>query len=549
MKRELDRLAEDTYDLFIIGGGISGACLAWDASLRGLRVALADKADFGSATSSATSKLIHGGLRYLKNAEFGLVRESLRERRILQTVAGHLVRPVPFMIPTYKRGNRKWMIKAGMVMYDTLSYDRDRLDDPDQRLPGHQMLSPARVREIEPGVCPEKLTGGAIYYDCECEPDRLTFEFLLGAAGRGAVLVNHAEVCEIVCREGRVEGVEVRDVATGEKMRARARVVANVAGPWADAIDVACGASEQAAMIRSKGIHIITRPLVRDHAVVLRTAEGHHFFIIPWRGHSLIGTTDTKYTGKPDVLRVTDEDIEELLQAMRDAYPSAGLTADDVLYRYVGVRPLVDQETQVYKASRKYEIVDYTGKGLKGYITAMGGKYTTSRNLARKVCNKVVAHLDRQAGECTTATTLLPGAVGGRFVDYVANAVEQHAALLPRDVIEQLVWTYGKRHEQVVELVQGDPALGQRLIEGRPEIPAQTVFAVEEEMALTLCDVIARRTGIGTLGDPGDEVLDRVLDAIAPRLGWDEDRRDREKRIYRDKVLGLPEPPLGGRYE
>lgn len=543
MERDLEKLGRETFDLLIVGGGITGATLAWDATLRGLKVALVDKGDFATATTSATSKLIHGGLRYLKNGEVGLVRESLRERRILQQIAPHLVYPIPFLMPTYKKGgNKRWMIKAGMMVYDTLSYDRDRIDDPERRIPGHCMLPPKKVLEEEPLVVPEGLTGGAVYYDCRCEPERLCLEFILGAAEHGAVTVNYAEVTALVRNNKAVEGAEVHDQLGGGRFQVSARMVANVAGPWADAIDVLSGAEDEITLRRSKGIHIITRPLVRKHAVIAMTSQGRHFFLIPWRGHCLIGTTDTEYKGKPDELAVLDEDVNSFIAEINEALPAAGLKPEDVLYRYVGVRPLVDQESEVYDASRKYEIVDHHDKGLKGYITALGGKYTTSRNLASQAVDKILARLGKPKTTCSTQDQLLPGSVPGTFSEYERQSCAQGGNLIDKDALRNLIWTYGARHTQVLDLVRQDASLGERIRDDRLEILAEVAFSIQNELAFTLCDVLTRRTGIGTLGHPGDEALEKITGLAARLLGWNPGRVASEKKNYLDKVRGLPEP-------
>jgi glycerol-3-phosphate dehydrogenase len=547
MERDFEKLGQETFDLLIVGGGITGASLAWDAALRGLKVALVDKGDFAMATTSASSKLIHGGLRYLKNGEVGLVRESLRERRILQKIAPHLVWPIPFLMPTHKKGgNKRWMIKAGMMVYDALSWDRGRLDDPERRIPGHCMLKPRQVLEVEPVVTPEGLNGGAVYYDCRCDPERLCLEFILGAVSQGAVALNYTEVTGLTRSNRAVEGAEVHDRLGGGRCQVRARMVANAAGPWADAIDVLSGAEDEIALKRSKGIHIITRPLVRKYAVVGMTAERRHFFIIPWRQHSLIGTTDTEYRGHPDSLSVLDEDVNRFIAEINQAMPAAALKPEDVLYRYVGVRPLVDQETEVYDASRKYEIVDHHDRGLKGYITALGGKYTTSRNLAAKATDKIMARLEKPKTACTTQDRLLPGGVPGIFSEYVHQSCAEAGDLIEKDALRNLIWTYGARHPEVLELVKRDASLGERIRADRLEILAQVAFSIQGEMAATLCDILTRRTGIGTLGHPGDEALDKVCALAARLLGWDPQRIANEKKNYLDKVRGLPEPPPPG---
>ncbi len=544
--RDPTRLEREKFDLLIIGGGISGATLAWDASLRGLKVALVDKGDFGGATSAATTKLIHGGLRYLKNAEVRLVRESLRERRILQGIAGHLVRPIPFLIPTFKRGNRKWMIRSGMLAYDLLGYDRRRLEDPAQRIPGHRMLTNDQVLADEPSVPAAGLTGGAVYHDCQCDPDRLTLEFIIGASRNGAVVINYARVGDLACSLGNLVSAEVVDLLSGKRYEVNARMTANVAGPWADKIDLLCGADEKVTLRRSKGIHIVTRPLTKKFAMVMQTDAGQHLFVIPWRGHSLIGTTDTEYQGEPDDLGVQDEDVQKFVDEINQVCPVAKLNAAAVKYRYAGVRPLVDQDAQVYDASRRYEIIDHHSKGVKGYISAVGGKYTTSRNLARKLTNRILARLDEPKVSCLTAHKLLPGSVSGSFGDYADKCLQEERGLLPEDVLHHVIWTYGARHEDVLDLVRADSSLGERVLDGRPEIMAQVAYAVHSEMACTLADIVCRRTGIVTLGDPGDVAMNKVADSAARLLGWGSERREREIAVCRDKIKGLPEMSPGG---
>lgn len=530
--REPARLCQTRHDLLIIGGGITGAALAWDAALRGLRVALVERADFGGATSQATSKLIHGGLRYLKNAELGLVRESLRERRLLQRIAPHLVWPLPFLIPCYPKGNTPGMIRAGMLLYDLLSFDRNRGMDAAHKMPSHRWLSSAAVMEAEPGVDGRALRGGAVYYDAQNQPERIVLELLLGAASLGAVIANYAELTSVEQRDGRVSAVEVTDRLSGTRHHVEASMVVNVAGPWADTIDRLFGTGEDIALLRSKGIHLVTRPISRTHALVLRTGAGRHFFVIPWRGMSLIGTTDTRYEGALDELAATDEDVQTFLDEINAALPSAELAPEDVRFRYAGVRPLVEQETEVYKASRKYEIVDHHRRGLRGLISAVGGKYTTSRSLAEKLTDRVLLHLDRPSVACLTEREPLPGA---------RESAPLAALGLAADTLDHLQRTYGSRAQLVTDRVSREPALAERVAVGRPEILAEVAVAVEAEMAQTLSDVLLRRTGIGTLGHPGDQALARVSSLCARLLGWDEARTERERGMVLARLKGQPE--------
>ncbi|NMB74732.1 MAG: glycerol-3-phosphate dehydrogenase/oxidase [Myxococcales bacterium] len=541
MLREPDRLEKEPFDLLIVGGGITGATLAWDAALRGLRVALVERGDFGGATTSATSKLIHGGLRYLKNGELGLVRESLRERRILQMLAPHLVRPQPFLIPTYRRGNRKTMIRAGMLLYGALSWDRGRLADPEQRLPGHRMLDPAATMAAEPVIGGEGLTGGARYYDCRCEPERLCLEFVRAAASRGALVLNYCPVTALQLSQGRVSSVEVLDRLEGRRREVRTAAVVNAAGPWADSLDALAGLSEPVALRRSKGIHLVTRPLTREHALVLRTRAGRHFFVIPWHARSLIGTTDSEYVGSPDRFAVSDADEAEFLAEVNEALPRAGLRAADVVYRYGGMRPLVDQETSVYQASRRYEILDYRKRGCAGLFSVVGGKYTTSRNLAQKVIDRVMAYLGRPKVSCATALEPLPGTPRAPLGEFRRQLLERYAHL-PATVVSATIDAYGNEAQAVLEMIARDEALAEPIGDAG-ETLAHLEVAVRDEMAVSLCDVLTRRTGVGNRARLSEEDLEKSAAFVARRCGWTPERTRAEMDLYRDKTRGIPDSP------
>jgi glycerol-3-phosphate dehydrogenase len=472
----------------------------------------------------------------------GLVRESLRERRVLESIAPHRVWPLPFLIPTYPRGNTRWLIRAGMLAYDLLGFDRNQGLDAEHVLPGHRALTPAEVLAAEPLVRAEGLTGGAVYHDCLCEPERLCVEFVLGAAALGAVVVNHARAVAVANREGALGPVEVEDRLSGRRLAVEARMVVNVAGPWADQVDRLCRTGEDGTLTRSKGIHLVTaRPLARRHALVLRTAAGRHFFIIPWRGRSLIGTTDVVFRGEVDALSVTEADVGDLLAEVREALPRAELTPADITFRYAGVRPLVEADTQVYQASRRYEIIDHHRRGTRGLLSALGGKYTTSRHLAERIVDRVLLHLGRPAVACLTTQRSLPGAPAGSFSAYLAASARALQGQLPADVAEHLVRCYGARHRGLVDLVRAEPALAERVREGHPDILAQAAFAVDQELAMGLCDVLLRRTAIGTAEHIGEAALERVAAVVARRLGWDAARVAAEKAAYARRVLGQPE--------
>ncbi len=526
MRRDPARLANEDFDLLVIGGGVTGACVARDAALRGLKVALVEKNDFAHATSAHNSKLIHGGLRYLKNFELRLVRESLRARRIWQKIAPHLVRPLPFLIPFYSSGwAERATLGAGLSLYDLLSYDRGWLEDPDQRLPGHSTLSAAAAAELEPSLAADSFQGAQLYYDAQMyAPERLVLENLASACAHDAVCVNHIAADSLLVREGRVEGAQVVDAFGGAKFDVRAKLTLLAAGPWSDLfLEQALGRPAKHKLVRSKGIHLIVPAMTRDHALTVATRHGH-FFILPWRGHSLLGTTDTQFTLPPDQVGVTESDIESFLAFINAHLPIVDLKRGDVEHFYAGLRPLVDDgSADTYGASRRSELIDHgRSDGLAGLFSAIGGKWTTSRELAQSITDLVVARLDAPALPCTTSRMRLPSGWIDHFGEFVARNQQANDDL----AIDHLARLYGTHLTKVLDLAS-DPML-RRPLSPSGDIGAQVLYAVREEMAMTLEDVVMRRTGIGQLGDPGAPMIRIVADLMAGELGWSEAQRDAE---------------------
>jgi glycerol-3-phosphate dehydrogenase len=478
MRRATDRLANETFDILIIGGGITGACVARDASLRGLKVALVERGDFANATSAHNSKLIHGGLRYLRNFELGLVRESLRERRIWQRIAPHLVHPLPFLVPLYGGGwKARATLSAGLTLYDILSFDRGWLDDPAQRLPGHSWLSAGEARRREPVLDQPNLQGAFLYYDAQMlSPERLALECLIDADAHGAAIANYVEASRLLLRSGKVEGCSAGDSVTGATFDIRAKSTLVAAGPWADIfLEHAINRPASHKLLRSKGIHVLVPSITQEFALTMATAHGH-FFVLPWRGHTLLGTTDTAFTGNPDDVGVSEGDIAGFFAFINKHLPGAALARDKVEFFYAGLRPLVDDGSgDTYGASRRAELVDH-GKDdkLDGLFSAIGGKWTTSRHLAETVVNRLVEKLGVKADSCKTGTARLPG------------------SLLPAN------------------------------------IETHVATAMHDEMALTLEDVVMRRTAMGQFGRPAADTLETVSRVMAAELGWNEDRRKNE---------------------
>jgi glycerol-3-phosphate dehydrogenase len=542
MKRFIGQHKDKPYDIIVIGGGISGAAVAYEAASQGYSVALVDKGDFGAATSSATSKLIHGGLRYLANFEWGLVRESLKERRTLENIAPNLVYPLSFLVPLYNtRDRNKRLMEIGMTLYDILSYDKAFTWDRSKRLPLHRSLSRKKTLELEPVVNADGLTGSILYYDCaSLMPERLTLAFIKSAVKYGAEVANYAKVEDFIREAGRITGVIVRDLLNEKTVPLRGKLTINCAGPWADLLlGVARGVTGSQQIRRSEGIHFITRRLNQHTAVGGLTPTGRPCNLIPWRGHTLIGTTDREYIGDPDKYCVTRDKIEEFIAEVNASFGNPNLLHySDVLYAYGGLRPLIDDQTKdVYKTSRKYQIFDHEQDGLPGLITVEGGKYTTSRNLAENVLKTVNRKFGGRHSKSITARKYLAGCEIPDMNAFVAAAKASHNDL-PEQSVDYLSRIYGTEFSQVMEIARREKQSALPLnMDG--EMPAQVLYAIREEMAVTLMDILIRRTSLGTLGNPGGEVLELIAGMAARELNWDEPRMKRELEMA-GKALSLP---------
>jgi len=389
MKRFIETYDGRPFDVVVVGGGISGAAVAYDAASRGLSVALVEKQDFGCATSAATSKLIHGGFRYLANLEFGIVRESLSERRTMSNIAPNFVYPQPVIVAIYgsKLSDNTKLIRTGMTLYHTLSLDKRATWDKSKKIPRSKMLKPKDVLRLEPNVRAEGLRGGGLIYDClSLCPERLTLAFVKSAVKHGAQASNYVKVEGFLFSgSGRISGVRVRDLIKNREVEITGSLVINCGGPWADIILTSINDKGVGTKVRrSEGIHVITRKLVGDHMVACASKRGKPFFLLPWRGHSLIGTTDKEYIGDPDDYRVTRAAIEELLEDVNSGFGLEPLRYDDVLHSYGGLRPLVEDQTKgTRESSRRYEIYDAAKDGSEGLITVAGGEIYHQQEFGR----------------------------------------------------------------------------------------------------------------------------------------------------------------------
>jgi glycerol-3-phosphate dehydrogenase len=507
-------MADDpVFDIAVIGAGINGAGIARDAALRGLRVIILDKNDMCSGCSAISSRLIHGGLRYLEYGEIPLVYESLHERRYLRLTARHLVAPLRICIPIYRGARRgPLLIRLGMLLYDLLSWRKT--------VPSHEMLSAVAIRDAEPGLEATGLRAAARYYDAQVTfAERLVLENLLAARSAGAEVRTHCEVTDIHIESGAVTGLTYRDPG-GRAVRVAVNLIVNAAGPWVDRVlDVAAQPARRL-IGGTKGSHIIVgnfEGAPHDAFYVEAEADGRPFFIIPWYGQFLIGTTDIRYDGDLDNIRASDPEIEYLLRETNRVFPHAGLTREDIHYAYAGVRPLPHQEKGPESAITRRHIIRENRDLASGLVSIIGGKLTTYRNLAEQTVDKVARLLGRKLPPCRTRDTDLPGAWG---VDRAREALAG-LGVLSQAGIDRLVAVYGGRAAALSELCVSEPKLARSLDEAGRVLAAEIPFAIREEFAASLEDIVFRRMMIGFDADQGRDLYTQIAALAAAESGWD----------------------------
>ncbi|MCG2718850.1 MAG: glycerol-3-phosphate dehydrogenase/oxidase [Nanoarchaeota archaeon] len=522
-------MSRKQYDVLIIGGGINGSAIAHDAASRGLKVALVEKGDFSSGTTAASSKLAHGGLRYLKNYDFDLVRESLRERRFLQRIAPHLIKPIPFVMPLYRGGpNKAEIVKLGMILYDILSYDKSWMKYDEQKIPLHKILSIREALIEEPRIMRKNLRCAVKYWDCQISsPERLCLEYLLTAAGNGANVSNYTEVERVLIKDNKVKGVEVRDKTNGMEYKINADIVVNATGPWLDKIIEKYDGNHKPLLRVTKGIHIIT-PKISNSAVVLSSKKtGRAFFVENWHNHGLIGTTDADFRGDLDSVNATKQDIEGLVDELNEVY-NGNISLNDIKYSYAGVRPLINEEEKnETEISRKYNIRE---ESIEGLITVLGGKITTARNLAENAVNVIYKRLGKEIAPCKTKYIPLYGSTRGHK-DFLSKELKSHR---DKNLTKHLINTYGSKYEKVLNYI--NPDVEQRISHNQQDIKAQVFYSLEEEMALTLEDFMLRRTHMGVLGQSSNISAFIVADIMAHYLGWDNTKKFEEVDKFQKNV-------------
>lgn len=533
----LDRLEKDVFDILIIGGGITGAGIALDAATRGLKTALVEKRDFAAGTSSRTTKLIHGGLRYLENFDFALVREALVERATLTHTAPHLTEAFPFVIPIYQNSRRNYdhplKMRAGLILYDLLAAGHG--------FPMHRRLNKEEALKLAPDLDPSGLKGAFLYYDARTNDSRLVIDVLKAAHEAGARIANHTRVIRLKKNEtGKVNGARLRDETSGREFECRASVVINATGVWMEETFALNGqrAHLPKTVRPAKGIHltIAANRLPVKSAWLIPSLTGHRFyFVVPWEGRVNIGTTDTDYEGDKDSPGANADEVNEILNAINSYFPNVRLEPADVITAWAGLRPLISDPNarNSSEVSRKEELIE-TPDDL---ITISGGKLTTYRQMAENTVDLAALRLRERKGVDSGASRTEERPISGGAIDRdrlhaIATDLAQ-SEHLPIETTQHLVFTYGSNYERLLELMREDERLREPLIAGLPHLFAEIVYAARSEMAVDLADVLTRRTRLAMLaGESAVESAPVVASLLAKELNWSAEEIKRQVEAF-----------------
>lgn len=535
------KLSETEFDLCVIGGGITGAGIARDATLRGLKVALVEKKDFGWGTSSRSSKLAHGGFRYLEHYKFGLVMESLRERKVLMNIAPHMVHPLPFYIPVYK-GEKPpaILLRLGLIAYEYLSLGK--------RIGSRKWHSAKKAVKLFPSIRKEKLKGIGQYYDCQMNDARLCLENILTAIEGGATVVNYTEVTGFTKNSsGKVTDAQVKDVETNTTTSIKAKIFVNATGPWSDLVKQYDNPDAKKRLANAKGVHIITKRVIKDNkALAIALKDGRIIFVLPYHDrHTLIGTTDTFYDGSLEDVICLEDEVEYLLEGYNKFFPGNPLTKDDVISSYAGLRPLVYDEkhgADSKDVSREHKIfIDESG-----LISIIGGKYTTFRRMGKTITDIVIKQLKEgkqlstQVSKCTTDKVPLRGGSFPSFKKWEKHYDKQVETLksnykLDISVIKSLLNNYGVQTEHILSMTHSEKNLSTCIVNDAPHILAEVVYCIQHEYCRSIEDFYWLRTFLALETDFSSS-LDKVGQIFKEKLHWTDERLESEKEKVRKRL-------------
>lgn len=557
MIRNTRQLTENVYDVLVIGGGIYGACIVWDAALRGLSAGLIEKGDFGQETSANSLKTVHGGLRYLQDADINLVRRMIYERSTYLRIAPHLVHPLACLTPTYSRLTKsKLVLGTALKLNDLAGFDRNRDSHPEKKIQSGRLVSRQDCLNFLPDLPNESVTGGAIWYDAQIyDTERLTLAFIKSAAARGASVCNYIEAVDLLIQGDQVIGVKVKDIPTEDEFDIRAKIVVNAAGPWVDKILRGVNPeSKDKKFHHSLAMNFITKRVIDNSAVGLPSWQdgsdasrsdgkvSHMLFFSPWRGKSLIGTFHSHFQDGPDRFELTDELVNEMLVEANSAYPGADLKREDITFIHHGFLPEEPSNYDEVKLVRKGRVFDHRKEdNIRGLISVMGVKYTTARHIAEKAIDLVYEYLGSEPPSCRTDVTPLEGGQVDNFSAFLQESLEADSSNFRPELVDHLVRSYGTDYQRIRALIGEDSEEKALDLGSAKVLKAMIAIAVQEEMALNLRDVIFRRTGLGSAGRPSGSTLEQSAGFMAEELGWNDYQTKQEiegvKGVYND--LGI----------
>ncbi|MFW9930258.1 MAG: FAD-dependent oxidoreductase [Candidatus Thorarchaeota archaeon] len=546
MKRDLESLTRKKYDVAIIGAGIFGCCALWESTRRGLSAILIDKGDFSQATSANHYKMVHGGIRYLQHADFNRVHESSKERSALLRIAPHLVSPLPIIVPTYGHGIKgKELLSTGLLLYNLLTYKRNNgIQDKDRQIPGGTLLSTSELLEIFPGIEQKNLTGGVLFYDAQMyNPPRIALSFLQSAIAEGANAANYLEANGFLQDNEKIFGIKAKDVLTGEQLEIQSKIVLNSAGPWAnDLLEKGANIQLNPKPIFSRDLGFVVSKKFNDKfsfacqikstdADALIDRGGRHIFISPWRDYTLVGVWHKIYKHSPDMVVADESELQAYINDVNSAYPIFNLSLDDITMVNTGLTLFGEENKQGERTlsfGKRSLLIDHESVDKKkGIVTLIGVRATTARGMAEKAIDLILKKLQKTFKKSDTEVVPIDGGSINGFENYLNDAVKNSKFNLEHDIMKSLIHNYGNKYENVLTNIFSDASLADR-IGNTNTIKAQIIYAIREEMAQKLSDVIFRRTDVGTGANPGKNVIRECADLMAKELNWDNERKGKE---------------------